>query len=78
MARIAITIVGVLALLMGLLWIGQGFGIVRWPASSFMIDMRPWALRGIALALVGLALIWFGRRRRQDNEHRPGLRSHRR
>lgn len=63
MGRIAITIVGALALLMGLLWIGQGLGIVRWPASSFMIDMRPWAVRGTALVLVGIALIWFARRR---------------
>jgi hypothetical protein len=62
MARKSITIVGALALLMGLLWIGQGLGIVRWPASSFMIDMRPWALRGAVLALVGIGLIWFGRR----------------
>ena len=61
-ARLLITIVGALAVLIGLLWIGQGLGIVRWPASSFMIDMRPWALRGALLALVGAAMIWFGRR----------------
>jgi hypothetical protein len=63
MARTLITIIGALALLMGLLWIGQGLGIVRWPASSFMIDMRPWAWRGALLALAGAAMIWFGRRR---------------
>jgi hypothetical protein len=63
MIRALLVIAGVLALLMGLLWIGQGLGIVRWPASSFMIDMRPWALRGAGLALVGIFLIWFGRRR---------------
>jgi hypothetical protein len=63
MVKLLVTIVGVLALLMGLLWIGQGLGIVRWPASSFMIDMRPWALRGAALAAVGVAMIWWGRRR---------------
>jgi hypothetical protein len=56
-------IVGILALLMGLLWIGQGTGVVHWPASSFMIDQRPWALRGAILAVVGLALILFARRR---------------
>jgi uncharacterized membrane protein len=60
--KVLITILGVLCLLMGLLWIGQGLGIVRWPASSFMIDMTPWALRGAALAIVGVAMIWFGRR----------------
>ncbi len=61
--KMLVTILGVLCVLVGLLWIGQGFGIVRWPASSFMIDMRPWAFRGGALAVVGLVLIWFGRKR---------------
>ncbi|WP_262984903.1 hypothetical protein [Sphingomonas daechungensis] len=32
---------GIFAVLMGLLWIGQGAGLVNWPASSFMIDQRP-------------------------------------
>ena len=59
----AILVIGVIALLMGLLWIGQGFGVIRWPASSFMIDVRPWAMRGAALAVVGVALIWWARRR---------------
>jgi hypothetical protein len=58
-----VLILGVLCLLMGLLWIGQGLGVVRWPASSFMIDMRPWALRGAVLAIAGAAMIWFSRRR---------------
>lgn len=61
--KIVLTVVGVIALLMGLLWIGQGTGLVKWPASSFMIDVRPWAYRGVALALVGALLLWFGRRR---------------
>jgi len=56
-------IVGVIALFMGLLWIGQGIGFVHWPASSFMIDQRPWALRGAILAAVGLVLMLFARRR---------------
>ena len=59
----ALTIVGILAVLMGLLWIGQGLGVVNWPASSFMIDQRPWVIRGALLALVGLVLIVVSRRR---------------
>lgn len=61
--KIVLTVVGGIALLMGLLWIGQGTGLVKWPASSFMIDVRPWAYRGVALALVGALLLWLGRRR---------------
>ena len=55
-------IVGVFALLMGLLWLGQGLGMIHWPASSFMLDQRPWATRGAILAVVGLALIVFAKR----------------
>ncbi|MDB5677568.1 hypothetical protein [Sphingomonas bacterium] len=61
--KTALLIVGFLAVLMGLLWIGQGLGVVHWPASSFMLDQRPWALRGALLAVVGVALIIFARRR---------------
>jgi hypothetical protein len=57
-------IVGVIAVLLGLLWIGQGLGVVHWPASSFMLDQRPWALRGAILAVIGLVLIIVPRRRR--------------
>jgi uncharacterized membrane protein len=60
--RTAVTIGGVLALLMGLLWIGQGTGYIQWPASSFMIDQRVWALWGALLAVVGIVLIRVGRR----------------
>ena len=54
---------GIVAIMMGLLWIGQGTGVVPWPRSSFMIDQRPWALRGAVLAAVGLALVLWSRRR---------------
>jgi len=59
-----LTVIGAAATLIGLLWIGQGLGVVRWPASSFMIDMRPWSVRGAILAAVGIALILFARRSR--------------
>ena len=54
---------GIAALLIGLLWVGQGAGWIHWPASSFMIDQRPWITRGAILAVFGILLIWFGRSR---------------
>ena len=55
-------IVGFLALAIGLLWIGQGTGVIKWPQSSFMISHIQWAGYGAALAVLGLILIWQGRR----------------
>jgi uncharacterized membrane protein len=51
-------IVGLFALAMGLLWIGQGLGVINWPQSSFMIKQMQWAGYGAALAALGLILIW--------------------
>jgi hypothetical protein len=62
--RLVLLVVGVAAVLMGLLWIGQGAGLIHWPASSFMIDQRPWVTRGAILAVVGLLLIGASRLRR--------------
>lgn len=59
----ALLVLGIAAVVVGLLWIGQGTGLVRWPASSFMIDERPWATRGLILAIVGIILIAVSRRR---------------
>jgi len=56
-------ILGIAAVLMGLLWIGQGTGLIMWPASSFMLDQRPWATRGALLAVAGIFLIILSRRR---------------
>lgn len=55
---------GALLALVGLLWIGQGLGYVNWPSSSFMLDQRPWADRGAAVAALGLLLILVARRLR--------------
>jgi len=60
--RRTLTLVGVIALVMGLLWIGQGSGYFPYPASSFMIDQSPWIAYGAGLALVGLVLIAIARR----------------
>jgi hypothetical protein len=51
--------VGILVLLVGLVWIGQGLGYLR--SSSFMVDDRRWALIGAGMVIVGglLALsVW--------------------
>ena len=62
--RMIALILGIVLVLMGLLWIGQGAGLVHWPASSFMINQRPWISRGAILAVVGLILIAASRMRR--------------
>jgi hypothetical protein len=59
--RLIIIVLGVLCLLMGLLWIGQGLGVIRWPARSFMIDVTDWAMRGAILAILGAVMILIGR-----------------
>jgi hypothetical protein len=61
--KTALLILGLLALVSGLLWVGQGSGLIHWPASSFMIDQRPWVARGAITALVGVILIALSRRR---------------
>jgi hypothetical protein len=60
--RTAFLIFGFLAVLIGLLWIGQGSGYIAWPQSSFMISQIQWTYYGTGLAVVGLILIWRSRR----------------
>jgi hypothetical protein len=55
-------IVGAIAALFGLLWIGQGTGMLPYPASSFMIGDMHWTWYGAALVVVGGGLIWYSRR----------------
>ena len=54
-------ITGVLLLLVGSVWIGQGLGLLR--GSSFMVDDIRWAIAGVAAVLVGIALVVSARRR---------------
>jgi hypothetical protein len=60
--RTSLLVFGVIAILIGLLWIGQGTGYFPYPRSSFMIDQMPWAYYGIVLALVGLIAVTVSRR----------------
>jgi hypothetical protein len=60
--RLLLTVVGVLAIAMGVLWMAQGTGLFPYPAESFMINQTPWILRGGLLALAGLVVLWAARR----------------
>jgi len=57
-----LTIVGLIIVAMGLVWMGQGAGYIRWPAESFMISQTQWVYYGGATALVGLILVVLARR----------------
>jgi uncharacterized membrane protein len=61
--RGVLKILGVLMIAMGLLWIGQGLNIIRWPAESFMIGVPQWSWRGAGLAVIGAGVIWISRKR---------------
>jgi uncharacterized membrane protein len=60
--RPLLLMLGLLALAIGLLWIGQGTGVIQWPQTSFMISQIQWAGYGAALAALGVVLIWQSRR----------------
>jgi len=46
-------IAGIVAMMMGALFLLQGLGIVRWPSDSFMVGDRDWVLYGAMIALAG-------------------------
>jgi len=62
--RGALLALGILLALAGGLWMLQGLGIVNWPADSFMLADRQWAINGAITMIVGLGLAWLSRRGR--------------
>jgi hypothetical protein len=60
--RFALQVLGILAVLIGLVWVGQGTGYFPYPRSSFMIDQIPWAYYGGILAAAGVIAIFAARR----------------
>ena len=58
--RIVLTVVGVVALLIGAVWIGQGANLIP---GSFMTGDRTWFAIGLLVALGGIVLIILGLRR---------------
>jgi hypothetical protein len=61
--KTAAFILGILAVIIGLVWVGQGTGYFPYPADSFMINQSPWILRGAVLAIIGVIVIGWSRRR---------------
>jgi len=57
-------IFAIAAILMGGLWVGQGLGLIMWPASSFMLAQGQWAVIGAGLMLVGVIVLWRSTKRR--------------
>jgi type IV secretory pathway TrbD component len=53
--------IGVVALLVGLLWVGQGLGLI---GGSVMSGARQWFYIGLVVALVGVVLLVRSARRR--------------
>jgi hypothetical protein len=60
--KVLLMVLGMMALVAGLLFVGQGRGYIRWPAGSFMINDMKWVYYGGGIALAGLLLIIVARR----------------
>lgn len=61
--RILLLLIGLLLIVMGLLWFGQGLGYIHYPAQSFMINKTQWAYYGIGAAILGLLVVIVSSRR---------------
>jgi hypothetical protein len=55
--RVSLLVAGIIAILIGLLWIGQGTGYFPYPSYSFMINQTPWVYYGILLAALGVVAV---------------------
>jgi type IV secretory pathway TrbD component len=62
--RTLLLLFGLVAILLGGLWIGQGTGLVMWPRSSFMLQQTQWAYYGVVLVIVGLLMLIYSARSR--------------
>ena len=60
--KIALSLVGVLMILMGFIWFLQGINILP---GSFMTGQIKWAINGAIGAVIGAALLFFVNRRKK-------------
>ena len=63
--RIVVLVVGILAALAGLLWVGQGTGLVK---GSYMTGSDTWLGIGLVCLSVGALLIFLSLRKPPSNQ----------
>lgn len=61
--KVLLQVVGVALMLAGGLWTLQGLGLVMWPAESFMLAEKRWALYGALTFAIGAFLFYRASRR---------------
>lgn len=67
-ARIVFIVVGIIAVLAGALWIGQGSNLIH---GSGMSGSKTWLYIGIVVAVVGVVLLVLGLRRTHPKAGAP-------
>jgi ABC-type antimicrobial peptide transport system permease subunit len=60
--RQALLVIGIIAALTGLVWIGQGTGYFPYPEQSFMVRATQWVWYGLVVLVAGLIAMWLSRR----------------
>ena len=58
------TILAIILVAIGLVWIGQGTGVLK--GTGFMVGDTKWAVIGAVAAVAGIALGWLELRRRRQ------------
>lgn len=59
-ARILLAVLGVIALIVGGVWVGQGLNLIP---GSFMTGNKMWLYIGLVVAVIGVILVVVGVRR---------------
>jgi hypothetical protein len=63
--KIGLSVVGVLLVLVGGIWFLQGINVL--PGSFMTGDLR-WSLNGGLMIVVGVGLLWFANRRKNNSQ----------
>jgi hypothetical protein len=58
--KLVLTVLGVLMIIVGAVWLLQGLGVLP---GSFMTGQVQWAVYGAIVAVVGIVVVFWARRR---------------